>query len=785
MGKLVILKFGAGTFAEGFPVTLQIGMENMRPSSEVTGELPPALDLPLIFNRWQAIYRNLDLSARPLGLPKSNPPIVSLEACSEVAAQLRDRLNQWLQAESFRPIREKWLEKLQPAETIRVILQTADPQLQKLPWHLWDLIDRYPSAEFALSTAIYEQVRQADHPAQSIKILALLGDSTGIDTQTDRAILAKLPDATINFLVEPARKDLTDQIWEQPWDILFFAGHSSSLGASEKGRIYINPTESLTIEELKYALKKAVTRGLKLAIFNSCDGLGLAREFADLHIPQMIVMREPVPDRVAQEFLKYFLEAFSRNEPLYLAVREARERLQGLEGQFPCATWLPVIYQNLAETPMTWTETQTTLWTGDQSTPQTIARKVTPALLISLAIALLTMGIRYLGVLQPLELNAFDQLLQLRPDEKPDSRLLVVTITEEDVQAKSQEPQRSSLSDQSLAKLLEKLASYQPQVIGLDIYRDYPAEKNVPMLAAQMQQNDRVFSVCKVSDPQAGRKGIAPPPEIPVSRQGFSDFALDSDSVVRRQLLAMTPPPSSECTASYAFSVQIALRYLANQGTTLQFLPDGSWQLGKARFQPIEAHTGGYQGIDAWGSQILLNYRSYQSLKEIVPQVTLSQILSGEVEASAIKNRVVLIGTTAESFRDYSLTPYKTNQGAIQQIPGVILQAQMTSQLISAALAERSLLWTWTLWQETIWVVGWSVTGGLLTQFIRRLPVGGIAVGGAIVILSGICLIVLVQWSGWIPLVPAVLAVLGSSGAVYINTLAQTRSLERSLRSPI
>ncbi|NJR65574.1 MAG: CHAT domain-containing protein, partial [Leptolyngbyaceae cyanobacterium CRU_2_3] len=331
MGKLVILKFGTGNFAKGFPVTLQIGAENTRPSSEVTGELPSEPELPLIFNRWQAIYRNLDLSVRPLGLPKSAPPIVSVEACNQVARELHDRLNQWLQAESFRPIREKWLEKLQPAETIRVILQTSELQLQKLPWHLWDLIERYHNAEIALSTATYEQVHYSADSTQSVKILALLGDSRGIDTQTDRTILEKLPDATITFLVEPARKDLTDQIWEQNWDILFFAGHSSSSGMSERGRIYINSAESLTIDELKYALRKAVTRGLKLAIFNSCDGLGLARSFADLHIPQMIVMREPVPDRVAQEFLKYFLEAFAQDEPLYLAVREARERLQGLE----------------------------------------------------------------------------------------------------------------------------------------------------------------------------------------------------------------------------------------------------------------------------------------------------------------------------------------------------------------------------------------------------------------------------------------------------------------------
>ena len=602
--KLVILRIGTGSFATGFPVTLQIGAENSRPTSEVMGELPPAPELPLCFNHWQAIYRSLDLSARPLGLPKSAPPVVSIEACRRAAEQLRDRLNHWLQAESFRPIREQWLEKLQSNETIRILLQTQDLQLQKLPWHLWDLIERYPRAEFALSTAIYEQVNQSRESIESVKILAILGDSTGINISIDRAILEKLPDATIHFLVEPARKDLTDQIWEQKWDILFFAGHSSSSGTSEIGQIFINSTESLTIEQLKYALRKAVDRGLKLAIFNSCDGLGLAREFADLQIPQMIVMREPVPDRVAQEFLKYFLEAFARNEPLYLAVREARERLQSLEGQFPCATWLPVIYQNPAETPMTWSETGSRLGARLGSNKSQLVPaprlRVTPALLISLAIALLIMGIRYLGLLQSLELQAFDRSLQLRPEEKPDTRLLVVTITEEDVQAQSQESRRGSLSDQSLAKLLEKLESYQPRAIGLDIYRDYPVGKTLPMLAAGMRQNDRLVTICKVSDPQAERLGVAPPPEIPPDRLGFSDLVLDSDSVVRRQLLALKPPPSSACTAAYAFSVQLALRYLsthsADQNAVLEFAPDGSWQLGKVHFQPIEAHTGGYQG---------------------------------------------------------------------------------------------------------------------------------------------------------------------------------------------
>ncbi len=100
--------------------------------------------------------------------------------------------------------------------------------------------------------------------------------------------------------------------------------------------------------------KKVIERGLQLAVFNSCDALRLAQELADLHIPQMIVMREPVPDKVAQEFLKYFLTAFSNSKSFYSSVREARERLEALEYEFPYATWLPVLFQSSAEIGMSW-----------------------------------------------------------------------------------------------------------------------------------------------------------------------------------------------------------------------------------------------------------------------------------------------------------------------------------------------------------------------------------------------------------------------------------------------
>jgi energy-coupling factor transporter ATP-binding protein EcfA2 len=187
-----------------------------------------------------------------------------------------------------------------------------------------------------------------------VRILAILGNSSGINLHKDRQLLENLPDAATTFLVEPQRQDINDQLWNQPWDILFFAGHGKTDGNT--GRIYINQTDSLTIAELRYGLRNAVVNGLQLAIFNSCDGLGLARELEQLHIGQMIVMREPVPDQVAQSFLTYFLAEFAGGKSFYLAEREAREKLHGLEDNFPCASWLPAIFQNPAAVPPFWQE---------------------------------------------------------------------------------------------------------------------------------------------------------------------------------------------------------------------------------------------------------------------------------------------------------------------------------------------------------------------------------------------------------------------------------------------
>ncbi|MGL5941755.1 MAG: CHASE2 domain-containing protein [Waterburya sp.] len=87
-------------------------------------------------------------------------------------------------------------------------------------------------------------------------------------------------------------------------------------------------------------------------------------------------------------------------------------------------------------------------------------------LVASLAIAYLVIGIRSLGWLQPMELEAFDHLIQLRPREKPDSRLLLITIDEADIQDQNQQNMslRWSLADDTTWQFYEKTEQKESKV---------------------------------------------------------------------------------------------------------------------------------------------------------------------------------------------------------------------------------------------------------------------------------------------------------------------------------
>ena len=367
----VVINLGGGDFVHGFPaVTAQLRAEDNSLSAQFTGKLSNGPRVAESYQIWQSTYRalsqRLTFLSRSLEEEDDDDELeieeggitqVSQLDFAEISQNLINEFNYWLQSPEFLRLEQKLRSHLNTAEAIRIIIETDNELVKRLPWHCWQLLQDYPDAEIALSRPEYKQLDSEAMRRQKVRILAILGNSQDIDVEAEKRAISALPDAETKFLVQPSRQEFDRQLWDtKGWDILFFAGHSQTEG--ETGRIYINEEakhNSLTIEQLEEALKAAIAGGLKLAIFNSCDGLGLANALEKLHIPQVIVMREPVPNLIAEQFFHHFLIAFAVNKlPLYRAVKQARRQLQGLEQEYPAASWLPIICQNPAVRSPTW-----------------------------------------------------------------------------------------------------------------------------------------------------------------------------------------------------------------------------------------------------------------------------------------------------------------------------------------------------------------------------------------------------------------------------------------------
>lgn len=378
----------------------------------------------------------------------------------------------------------------------------------------------------------------------------------------------------------------------------------------------------------------------------------------------------------------------------------------------------------------------------------------------SLTVAGLVIGVEQLGWLQPLELRLFDRMVRLRSDVEPDPRLLIVSITEEDIRAQN----RSTLSDQTVAQVLTTLKQHQPRVIGLDLYRDVPQEPGNAALKQQLAAPE-IIAITKLGETPAD--SVPPPAGMPPEQVGFNDLVVDPDGVVRRNLLF-----ASTLEATYtSFSLQLAIAYLAKDG----ILPLGSeanpdnLQLGQAIFTPLEHDSGAYQTIDSQGYQILLNYRSRQG---VAPRLTITQVLNNDFDPALVRDRIILIGTTAPSEKDLFYTPYSAGEQTSHQMPGVEIHAQMVSQFLSAATNQQPLFLFWTERQEWLWVIVWTLLAGSLAWGVRHPLALGMSSVGLLVVLSGSCF-VLFTHQLWVPIVAPAIASIMAVGTVVMYRAQQ------------
>ncbi|MEP6489254.1 CHASE2 domain-containing protein [Microcoleus vaginatus GB2-A3] len=405
-------------------------------------------------------------------------------------------------------------------------------------------------------------------------------------------------------------------------------------------------------------------------------------------------------------------------------------------------------------------------WQAVKAGVTTWGRGALPGVMVIVAVTMARLS----GALQFWELVAFDHFLRLRPPEPLDERIVIVGITEEDIQRARTYP----IPDRDIADLLKRLQAYQPIAIGLDIVRDIPVEPGNAELTSVFRSSKNAIGV-EIALPDRSGFTVAPPPALPPEQVGFADFVLDADGYQRRSLLGTN---NDRQEYRFSFAIRLAELYLATRGIKLGngIRDQEAMRFGSIEFTRVQSNSGGYVGADAGGNQILLNVRSGTMPFRVL---SLEQIKAGQVDPNWIRGKIVLIGMMSFSAKDLA------SSGAIAginpgRIYGVEMQAHETSQMISAVIDRRPLLQVWGEGWETLWIAVWGLLGMSLGQFLRS-P-WKILLGLLVASISPIALcywFILLGW--WVPIVP-VLLVLVLNGAGLTAALFYRHEQELRLR---
>jgi adenylate cyclase len=390
-------------------------------------------------------------------------------------------------------------------------------------------------------------------------------------------------------------------------------------------------------------------------------------------------------------------------------------------------------------------------------------------LLVSTVVSFAILGLRGCGNLESLELAAYDWFIRLQPSEpRADPRIVLVTITEHDIQTLGSWP----LSDDVLAQALESVARFGPRAIGVDIYRDLPVPPGSERLQDFLRKNGRIIWVSKFG--QGKTDGIPPPQALKGTESvGFNDIVVDPGGVVRRGLLFI----DDGVTTATAFALRLALLYLQSEGIILQ--PDASnpeqLRLGPNTLRPLEQNDGPYVAADASGYQFLLDFKGWRGS---FASVTLTELLSGKIAPEVLRDKIVIVGVTAESVKDHFYTPFSRGIQENQQTDGVAIHAHIVSQLLRLGLGNAAPIKTINEWQESLWIILWSAIGTLIGFKVRSPWKFSFTVAGGLLAIAFFDFIVFLRgW--WLPLVPPGLS--WSISAVAITAyLSHQETLQRA-----
>jgi CHASE2 domain-containing sensor protein len=484
--KEIILRLGNGRLETGFSSVNVELRKDAHSYWEANASLSAAPELKKIYEEWRFLYQASLRYGGQRGV-KFAPATVtnfSIQDIQQITHNLTSHLNSWLnQGDFYHIIQAQLRTELNADDRVIIAVVTDDVLLWQLPWHRWNFFDSYQyCVEFFSKPQFKSNRKQQPQRNGRVDILAVWGDAPELDLAKDLAALNQ-PRAAVKSCQPQSALEISDRLAAEQIDILFFGGHGETIeldvaaGAQNLGTIYLDKNTPISIDKIKKDLKQAVDRGLQIAIFNCCSGLGLAAEIADLNIPYLIVMRSQIPDKLAQQFCRDLLLRYSQGYLFTNAFQYARDRLKpATDRTDEFESWLPMLFHNPNSSHVTWQQLCHSWWSVP--TPPAILNtsrwllKPRNLPLTWLAISLLstgiTVGLQSLAPVQNLENMAINRLQALQANMMPMEPHVVIV----DMSSKNDEKnERVVIMGKAIAgdAQLQDLSKISAMAIGLNI----------------------------------------------------------------------------------------------------------------------------------------------------------------------------------------------------------------------------------------------------------------------------------------------------------------------------
>ncbi|MBS9394767.1 MAG: hypothetical protein HEQ29_17085 [Dolichospermum sp. LBC05a] len=305
-----------------------------------------------------------------------------------------------------------------------------------------------------------------------------------IDTRIDQELISNLPGAAQPNIVEVTSiAEVINALDNNKFDILMFAGHSSTLPDGTDTTIWLTDNLTININQISNQIRNALNRRhhpLVLAIFNSCDGIGIDGQLKEqgIRIPYLIAMKARITDEIAHTFLTLFLRYFVRNRMSFqMAYQQAQD---GLHPFVPGAESLPILCVKQPIMP-------NLFWPLGRN-------RYVPYFGVVIIIVIAIIFPRVMDIIFPRVMDIFPRVMDIIAGNRLPSKLETDTCKADTELISCYNPSILNLSgspiDQSIQKKLKAVFAENKNIVD-GVKAGKIAEKNVIKIALSLTLNDR------------------------------------------------------------------------------------------------------------------------------------------------------------------------------------------------------------------------------------------------------------------------------------------------------